>query len=79
MTVKQFLKDKTLQSVETANGNLIINIFVDNCVYGLDVDTSNIPCNTPLINVTDFTFINDIIKVGNIELDTTITNMLGME
>lgn len=79
MTVKEFLSDKTLQAVETVNDSIIINVIVNNSVYGLDVDTSTIPCNTPLKTVTDFTLINDILKVSNIELNTNNTNMLGME
>jgi len=40
MTLKEFLTDKTLTSVEiTEQYNLIYNVYVDQTGYGLDIDT----------------------------------------
>lgn len=76
MTVKEFLEGKTLSAVEVVN-DVILNLVVEDAVYGISVDTSNIPSGLSLTRKTDFTFDNNILKVNGIELDTTTTNMLG--
>ncbi len=77
MTLKEFLTDKTLTSVEiTEQYNLIYNIYVDQAGYGLDIDTSNVEAGTQLYMRQDFTLENDILSVAGISIDTTTTNML---
>jgi len=77
MTLKQFLTDKTLTSVEiTEQYNLIYNIYVDQAGYGLDIDTSNVEAGTQLTMRQDFTLENDILSVAGISINTTQTNML---
>ena len=77
MTLKEFLTDKTLTSVEiTEQYNLIYNVYVDQAVYGLDIDTSNVEAGTPLQMRQDFTLENDILSVAGIFIDTAQTNML---
>ena len=76
MTVKEFLADKTLTSVEVVNG-VILNLVVESAIYGIDTDTSNIPSGLVLSRVSNFTLVDDILKVSGIELDTATTNMLG--
>ena len=77
MTLKEFLTDKTLTSVEiTEDYNLIYNVYVDQTGYGLDIDTSNVEAGTQLIMREDFTLENDILSVAGISIDTTQINML---
>jgi hypothetical protein len=77
MTLKEFLTDKTLTSVEiTEQYNLIYNIYVDQAGYGLDIDTSNVEAGTQLEMRQDFTLENDILSVAGISIDTTQINML---
>ena len=77
MTLKEFLTDKTITSVEiTEQYNLIYNVYVDQTVYGLDIDTSNVEAGTPLQMRQDFTLENDILSVAGIFIDTAQTNML---
>ena len=77
MTLKQFLTDKTISSVEiTEQYNLIFNVYVEGAGYGLDIDNSNVPDGTQLYMREDFTLENDILSVSNISIDTATTNML---
>jgi hypothetical protein len=77
MTLKEFLTDKTLTSVEiTEQYNLIYNVYVDQAGYGLDIDTSEVVSGTPLEMRQDFTLENDILSVAGISINTAETNML---
>jgi len=77
MTLKEFLTDKTLTSVEiTEQYNLIYNVYVDQAGYGLDIDTSNVEAGTQLYMRQDFTLENDILSVAGIFINTEETNML---
>jgi hypothetical protein len=77
MTLKEFLQDKTLTSLEiTEEYNLIFNVYVEGACYGLDIDNSNVPDGTPLYMREDFTLENDILSVAGISINTTITEML---
>jgi len=77
MTLKEFLTDKTLTSVEiTEQYNLIFNVYVDQAGYGLDIDTSNVEAGTQLYMRQDFTLENDILSVAGISINTAETNML---
>jgi hypothetical protein len=77
MTLKEFLTDKTLTSVEiTEQYNLIYNVYVDQSGYGLDIDTSNVVAGTQLTMRGDFTLENDILSVAGMSIDTAQTNML---
>jgi len=77
MTLKEFLTDKPITSVEiTEQYNLIYNIYVDQAGYGLDIDTSNVEAGTPLTMRADFTLENDILSVAGISINTAETNML---
>jgi hypothetical protein len=79
MTLKEFLKDKTLTAVELINYdyNQIINVYVDGICYGLAIDTSNIPAGTPLEYRTDFTLDGDILSVSDFSINTNDIEMLG--
>ena len=77
MTLKEFLTDKTLTSVEiTEQYNLIFNVYVDQAGYGLDIDTSNVVAGTQLTMRQDFTLENDILSVSGISVNTAEVNML---
>ena len=78
MTLKEFLQDKTLSAVETVDGhNLIVNVYVDETCYGLNVDMSNIVAGTTLTKREDFTLEGDILSVDAITIDMSKTEMLG--
>ena len=76
MTIKEFLQNETLTAVETVD-NLIINLVCGESLYGISVDTSNIPSGTLTTRRTDYTLINDILSVDTISVNTETTNMLG--
>ena len=78
MTLKEFLETNTITAVDTVDGfNLIINIYVEEAIYGLKIDTSNIPAGTLLTKREDFTLNGDILSVDDISIDTSKTEMLG--
>lgn len=78
MTLKEFLQDKTLSAVETVDGyNLIVNVYVDETCYGLNVDMSNIVAGTALTKREDFTLEGDILSLDAITIDMSKTEMLG--
>lgn len=77
MTLKEFLQNKTLSSVETVDGyDLIVNIYIDETCYGLNVDMTNIVSGTSLTKREDFTLNGDILSADNISLDISKTEML---
>ena len=76
MTIKEFLQDNTLTAVETVD-NLIINLVCGESIYGIDVDTSNIPSGTLTTRRTDYTLVDNILSVNTISVNTETTNMLG--
>ena len=78
MTLKEFLKDKTLTAVDLIDFdyNQIINVYIEGACYGLNIDTSNIPAGTPLEYRTDFTLNGDILSVSDISIDTNDVEML---
>jgi len=77
MTLKEFLTDKTITSVEiTEQYNLIYNVYTGHTGYGLDIDTSEVVAGTPLTMREDFTLENDILSVAGISINTAETNML---
>lgn len=78
MTLKEFLQDKTLSAVETVDGyNLIVNVYVDETCYGLNVDMTNIIAGTTLTKREDFALMDDTLSVDAITINITQTEMLG--
>lgn len=78
MTLKEFLQANTISAVDIVDGfDLIINVYVEETIYGLKADTSNIPAGTPLTKREDFTIEGDILSVDAISLDMSKTEMLG--
>jgi hypothetical protein len=76
MTIKEFLQDNTLSAVETVD-NLIINLVCGESLYGIDVDTSNIPSGTLTTRTTNFTLTDNTLSTNGISVNTETTNMLG--
>jgi len=77
MTLKEFLETNTISAVDVVNGfNLIINVYVEESIYGLKVDTSNIPAGTLLTKREDCTLNGDTLSIDNISLDISKTEML---
>jgi hypothetical protein len=78
MTLKEFLQDKTLEAVELIDFdyNQVINVYVDGACYGLAIDTSDIPCGTPLTYTTEFTLDGDILTVSDFSINTNDVDML---
>lgn len=78
MTLKEFLQDKTLSAVETVDGhNLIVNIYVDETCYGLNVNMTNIVAGTMLTKREDFVLTDDTLSIDDITIDMSKTEMLG--
>jgi hypothetical protein len=78
MTAKEFLEEKTLTAVETV-GTLVINLVIGDAIYGMDVDTSNIPQGTLLLRTEDFTLENDTLTANELSIDLSTTDMFGDE
>jgi len=77
MTLKEFLETNTISAVDVVDGfNLIINVYVEEFIYGLKVDTSNIPAGTLLTKREDFILDGDILSVDSISIDISKTEML---
>jgi hypothetical protein len=79
MTLNEFLKDKTLEAVELIDFdyNQVINVYVDGGAgYGLAIDTSNVPCGTPLTYTTNFTLNGDTLSVSDFSINTNDVDML---
>jgi hypothetical protein len=77
MTLKEFLETNTLSAVDVVDGfDLIINVYVEETIYGLKADTSNIPAGTSLTKREDFTLNGDILLVDNISIDISKTEIL---
>lgn len=77
MTLKQFISENNISAFETVNGQLIINVIVDETSYGLDINTSKITAETPIIKYTDFVIDNDLLTVNNIVININETNILS--
>jgi hypothetical protein len=75
MILKDYLKDKVLIGLEKYN-DIILNVFTDKEMTGLDVDTSTIPGFTQLTYTEDFTIEGDLLKSGDIELDMNTVSIL---
>lgn len=76
MTAKEFLEGKTLTAVETIE-NLVVNLVIDEALYGLDVDTSTIESGTSVVRTEDFSIEGDTLTSGDITVDLSTTDMLG--
>jgi len=77
LTLKQFIFGKRITAIDTVDGfDLIINIYVDDVCYGINVDVSNVPGGTSLTKREDFTIDGDILSIDNISLDISKTEML---
>jgi hypothetical protein len=76
MTIKEFLQDHTLTSVETAD-NLIINLVCGDEVCGINVDTTNIESGTILIRSENFIITDNILSVDDMFVNIETTNILG--
>jgi len=75
MTIQEFLYEKTLSHIEIY-GNLIINLVVDDDIYGLNVDTSHLESLSVLERTDNFIIDGDLLICGNITVDITEINML---
>jgi len=76
MNLKTFLENNNVNAFEIIPNILILNVFVDNTPYGLDVDTSNIQAGTQLSKITNFSIDNNILTVDTLSLNIETTNML---
>jgi len=77
LTLKQFIFGKRITAIDTVDGfDLIINVYVDDVCYGINVDLSNVPGGTLLTKREDFTIDGDILSIDNISLDISKTEML---
>jgi hypothetical protein len=76
MTAKEFLEGKTLTAVETVE-TLIINLVIEESVYGMGVDTSGIESGTKLTRTEDFNITDDVLTTGELSVDLATTKMLG--
>jgi len=78
MKAKEFLNRKTLTAVETVN-NLIINLVIEETLYGLKIDPSSILSGTKLTRTNQFEIQDDILTVDTMSIDLTTTDMLAKD
>ena len=78
MKAKEFLHKKTLVAVETA-GDLILNLVVDNIVYGLKIDTSAIEAGTILNRTANFKIKKDVLTANGVSVNLATTDMLFLD
>lgn len=76
-TLKEFMNENTVTAFDVIN-DLILSAVVDQVSYGIDVDTSTIPGGMPVTTISDFSLDSDMLTVGDITIDISTTNMLGM-
>jgi hypothetical protein len=75
MTLQEFLLEKELRGIETLSDGRLINIILtDGSLYGVKVE--NILVNDTLITYNNVVLEDNIIKVGELEFDTTSYEML---
>ena len=78
LTLKQFIFGKRITAIDTVDGfDLIINVYVDDACYGLNIDLSNVPAGTSLTTREDFDIVGDVLSVDAISIDISKTEMLG--
>ena len=78
LTLKQFVFDKRITAIDVVDGyDLIINVYVDDACYGLNIDLSNVPGGTPLTTREDFNINENTLSIDNISIDMSKTEMLG--
>jgi hypothetical protein len=75
MTIQEFLYEKTLSHIEIYE-NLIINLVVDNDIYGLSVDTSHLESLLVLERTDNFIIDGNLLICNNITVDMTEISML---
>ena len=77
LTLKQFIFGKRITAIDTVDGfDLIINVYIDDACYGLNIDVSNVPGGTSLTKREDFTIEGDILSIDNISIDISKIEML---
>jgi hypothetical protein len=70
MTIKEYLQDKTLVSLQTAN-DILLGITTSEGSVQVNSDTSSLLMGAPIIGVTSFTLEEDLIKTETTEYNTT--------
>lgn len=75
MKAKEFLNKKTLTAIETVD-NLILNLVIDQTIYGLKVDTKSITAGTKLNRTKEFTIKDNVLSSGELSIDLSIVDML---
>jgi len=77
LTLKQFIFGKRITAIDTVDGfDLIINVYIDDACYGLNIDVSNVPGGTLLTKREDFAIEGDILSIDNISIDISKIEML---
>jgi hypothetical protein len=77
MNLKTFLETNNVTCFDIIENTLILNVVDGEANYALDVDTSNIVENTPLIRVNEWTINENILSIGNLSLNIETTNLSG--
>jgi hypothetical protein len=78
MTLYEFLQTATLTAVEMVDKTTLINVVVNGEeLYGLNIDTSNIPSGIKLVHITDFVLDDAFLSVDGIVFDTRTLNLLS--
>ena len=75
MTLNEFLVENKATAFEYID-DVVMNVVVDEAIYGLDVDTSNIEAGRLLTRTTNFQLNNDILIVDELELNTLEVDLL---
>lgn len=76
MTLAEFLQVKNVSGFEYIQDRAIINVISEDVPYGLDIDTSEITCNTQLQYTSTFKLTDNFLTVDTITLDVNKIKIL---
>jgi hypothetical protein len=78
MKAKEFLDGKTLTAIEVT-GSKILNLVIDEEIYGLKVDLSKVKSGTKITRITEFEIANNVLTTDKLSLDLSEADMLFIE
>jgi hypothetical protein len=86
MTVSAFIENKQIDGFQIISTKIvndieikgkIINVILEDRVYGFKINTSNIESGTELETITDYIISGDILSINDLTLDLLNTNILN--
>lgn len=76
MKLNEFLNENNVTAFEYVENNVIINAVVEDGIFGINVDCSEIPSGTPVLRANSFEINGELLIVEGLELNIYETDML---